>query len=133
MQLNRSGVHGVESVCRMSKCEMAKLLNKETCFKEMLDKRDQIIKGLDQKIKEMEKEQKSKTRSELFLLLCVLSRHPPVRPTVGLTVCVFMSFYCIYRLYRLDNFYLLYPYCKLCFSLALTHSLTHSGTHSLTH
>lgn len=66
---SRSGVHGVESVCRMSKCEMAKLLNKETCFKEMLDKRDQIIKGLDQKIKEMEKEQKSKTRSKLFLLL----------------------------------------------------------------
>lgn len=46
----------------MSKCEMAKLLNKETYFKDLLDKRDLMIKGLDQKIKEMEDDQKSKTR-----------------------------------------------------------------------
>lgn len=65
---------------------MAKLLNKETCFKEMLDKRDQIIKGLDKKIKEMENEQKSKTRSELCFSLSIL--RTSIQLLVHMSVCL---------------------------------------------
>lgn len=41
---------------------MAKLLNKETCFKEMLEDREKLIRKLDSKIEYLESHEKNKAR-----------------------------------------------------------------------
>ena len=38
------------------KCELAKMKNKETCYKTLLDKRDALIVELDEKLENLEKQ-----------------------------------------------------------------------------
>jgi 7-keto-8-aminopelargonate synthetase-like enzyme len=47
---------------RATKLEMARLMNRETCFKDILDKRDSIIGELDNRLEEIQKDSENRRR-----------------------------------------------------------------------
>jgi len=45
-------------ICRRTKCKLAKLLNEEKNFREVLEKKDSLIRDKDEKIRHLEREWK---------------------------------------------------------------------------
>ena len=64
---NTGGVNELNTLPRATKLEMARLMNRETCFKDILEKRDSIISELDVRLAEIQKNSEDRRRYGLTL------------------------------------------------------------------